>query len=101
METEKDDSIPTLDVIVKRSGPTLSHDVYRKKTHTDRYLHANSHPRQKRSVIATLLQRAERFCDINNKSKEIEYAKGALRRNSYTTKDIQRATKTQNKKQQQ
>ena len=47
MELEKDLSIPFLDVRVTRStGGNPSHQVYRKPTHTDRYLNYRSfhHP---------------------------------------------------------
>ena len=53
MEVEKDNQIPFLDVLItKRNEGTLGHQVYRKKTHTDRYLHADSHhlPTQKLGV---------------------------------------------------
>ncbi|KAJ8961870.1 hypothetical protein NQ318_021488, partial [Aromia moschata] len=44
METEKDGVLPFLDVLVKRTNNNkLAHGVYRKKTHTDRYLNAASH----------------------------------------------------------
>ncbi|XP_011858342.1 PREDICTED: uncharacterized protein LOC105555901, partial [Vollenhovia emeryi] len=52
METEQNSQIPFLDVLVRRNEDgTLSHNIYRKPTHTDRYLHANSHhhPAQKNS----------------------------------------------------
>ncbi|GJQ78841.1 hypothetical protein Trydic_g2681 [Trypoxylus dichotomus] len=42
MEVEKDGVIPFLDVLVKRKpNARLGHSVYRKPTHTDRYLHAD------------------------------------------------------------
>ena len=62
MELEKNSCIPFLDVMVKRkSDGTLGHSIYCKPTHTDRYLHASSHhhPRQKNSLIKTLLHRVD------------------------------------------
>ncbi|XP_071439841.1 uncharacterized protein [Hetaerina americana] len=58
-ELEKDGRLPFLDVLVTRKlDGTLGHSVYRKPTHTDRYLHATSHhhPQQKAGVIKTFLQ---------------------------------------------
>ncbi len=62
-EVQKDDkTIPFLDVlfIVCEDG-SLGHNVYRKPTHTDRYLHFNSfrHPSIKNSECKTLINRAK------------------------------------------
>lgn len=50
--------LPFLDVLVywKQDG-CLGHVVYRKPTHTDLYLNANSahHPAQKKAVLSTLV----------------------------------------------
>ena len=44
MEKEKDGTLPFLDVLViKKEDGSLGHTVYRKNTHTNRYLHAESH----------------------------------------------------------
>ena len=61
MEIESNRSLPFLDVLVScLSDDTLSHHVYRKKTHMDHYLHACSydHPSQKFGVLKTLVSRA-------------------------------------------
>ncbi|XP_018401785.1 PREDICTED: uncharacterized protein LOC108778952 [Cyphomyrmex costatus] len=43
-EIEENGMLPFLDVLVtKKTDNTLGHQVYRKPTHTDRYLHAESH----------------------------------------------------------
>lgn len=52
MEMEVDGSLPFLDVMTTRKPDgTLGHAVYRKPTHTNRYLNAESHhhPAQKRN----------------------------------------------------
>jgi hypothetical protein len=44
MEPEKDGSLPFLDAkLAQREDGTLDATVFRKPTHTDRYLHFNSH----------------------------------------------------------
>jgi len=47
-------------LVSKKADGTLGHQVYRKPTHTDRYLHAESHyhPSQKQSAINSLVHRA-------------------------------------------
>ncbi|KAG8237686.1 hypothetical protein J437_LFUL017708 [Ladona fulva] len=73
MELEENGCIPFLDVMVKRrSDGTLGHSVYRKPTHTDRYLHASyhHHPRQKSAVIKTLFHRARSIADDETYGQE-------------------------------
>jgi hypothetical protein len=63
MELEENGSIPFLDVLInKKEDGNLGHVVYRKKTHTENYLHASSHhhPTQKLGVLNTLATRAIR-----------------------------------------
>ena len=54
-----------LDAMVGRSGVHLTISMYRKKTHTDRYIHFNSnhHNEVKRGVIKCLKTRASRICE--------------------------------------
>ena len=61
MEQEQDGQLVFLDVNLSRNNDgTLNHRVYRKPTHTDRYLHQRSfhHPAIKTSVNRTLVRRA-------------------------------------------
>jgi len=55
IEIEKDNQLPFLDVLLTKKNGKLSHQVFRKQTHTDKYLHSNSHhhPKQKVGVIKT------------------------------------------------
>lgn len=58
MELEEHNSIPFLDVLViRKEDGTLGHQVFRKKTHTENYLHAEyyHHPAQKFGVLNTLV----------------------------------------------
>lgn len=64
--------------------------VYRKETHADRYLHANSHHHSQQKKIfswCALLQKADKISDQKDKSKGDQHV-----RDYYTTTDIQRAT---------
>ena len=64
-DNKEDGSIPFLDTIVKpEADGTLSITVYRKPTHTNQYLHGDSHHHlsAKFSVIHTLSHRANTVC---------------------------------------
>ena len=53
MEEEQDPYLPFLDVLVVRHDKTLRTQVYRKPTHTDRYLHFDSHHPQHQKLAVT------------------------------------------------
>jgi hypothetical protein len=73
VEVEANDTLPCLDVLVMKRGPKLTTKVYRKPTHTGRYLHFKSnHPYHvKRGVVHSLVNRAkvirQNQKDFNNK----------------------------------
>ena len=76
MELEENGKIPFLDFLISRKEDgTLGHQVYRKKTHTDSYLHAYSyhHPSQKSRILNTLAIRAFMISDPNHLKEEIEH----------------------------
>lgn len=55
MEQQKDDNLPFLDSLLhQKDDRTLEASVYRKPTHTDRYLHFSSYhpPHAKRSIVS-------------------------------------------------
>ena len=56
--------IPFLDTFPKPKGEGIAVSIYRKPTHTDRYLDFNSsHPiLAKRAVVRALMDRAENVC---------------------------------------
>ena len=78
--------LPFLDTITTRRGTATQVDVYRKPTHTDRYLDFLScHPLcHKRSVVNTLLKRAKNIPSTNKgRREERKRVKAVLRDNNY------------------
>ena len=74
MELETNRSLPFLDVLISnKEDGTIAHQVFRKKTHTKKYLHANSHhfPPQKFGIITTLSTRAHWISDIDLIDQEL------------------------------
>ena len=69
-ETETNNEIPFLDVLVKRNGKQVNTTVYRKPTYTDRYLNfrSNHHPRILTGVLKCLKNRADKVCDETHHS---------------------------------
>lgn len=81
-------------LITRTNDLHLKHTVYRKPTHTDRYLHktSNHHPRQKFGVIKTLVERAKRICEPEQLGKELHYLTNVMQANGYSKKEIHRAS---------
>ena len=76
----------TLDTVTCRRSTEIHVDVYRKPTHTDCYLDFFScHPLcHKRSVVNTLLKRANNIPSMNKgRREEIQQVKAVLRDNNY------------------
>ena len=69
IEKEEEGRRAFLDVLVTRSGDQLSTAVYRKPTHTDRYIpyHSHHHPRMLTGVMRGMRDRALRICDNTSK----------------------------------
>jgi hypothetical protein len=66
MEIEEEDHLPFLDIdIYRKTDGSLGHKIYWKPTHTNLYLHQNSHhhPANKQSVLAPLIHRVKALCD--------------------------------------
>lgn len=85
-EEEQENAISFLDLkLIKNQDGTLSFEIFRKATHTDKYLHYDSyHPiEHKNSVIRTLLHRANTLCDDENKLTEKDHIRKVLKNNSY------------------
>ena len=83
--------IAFLDVLITiKEDFSLGFTVYRKKTHTDRYLHFTSNHimHHKISVIDSLVTRALRICDPEKIEEELHHITKALHRNCYPVKII-------------
>ncbi|XP_032678536.1 uncharacterized protein LOC116847549 [Odontomachus brunneus] len=90
MEVEQNNRFSFLDVLVtRRTDGSLGHQVYRKPTHINRYLHAKSHqrPAQKQSVLDSLIYRALAICDKNRIQRNLKDLRNTLQNNGYTTKE--------------
>jgi hypothetical protein len=91
MQLEKENKLPFLDILVEKNPDgSLGHSMYRKPTHTDLYLHAESehHPAQKRTGLLTLVCRARAICDTDSLEAELLHLKRTLRKNGYSELDI-------------
>ena len=99
-EQECDGSIPFMDVNVRRQGTKLLTDVYRKPTHTGRYLSHSSHhpPSAKRSVVTALMNRKSYITTGDKARKEEDsHVRNELAANQYPQNFIERATKPRQK----
>ena len=98
-EKEQNNQLAYLDMnIQKQDNGTLSFSIYRKPTHTDRYLDYYSyHPiSQKKNVITALHDRASNLCSEVNKQNEREYVNKVLETNNYPKPIIRKATQQRN-----
>ena len=85
-EIEQGNRLSFLDTTTTRVRGRIQVSVYRKPTHTDKYLDYNSHhPSQhKRSVVNTLLHRAQKIPSTNaERSRERKHVIKVLRDNNY------------------
>ena len=85
-EVEQGNKLSFLDTTTTRVRGRIQVSVYRKPTHTDKYLDYNSHhPSQhKRSVVNTLLHRAQEIPSTNaERSRERTHVIKVLRDNNY------------------
>ena len=92
LENTNGQGLPFLDTITTRRGTAIQVDVYRKPTHTHRYLDFLScHPLcHKRSVVNTLLKRAKNIPSTNKgRREETKRVKAVLRDNNYPLSFIQ------------
>jgi hypothetical protein len=94
MEIEEEGHLPFLDIdIYRKTDGSLGHKVYRKPTHTNLYLHQNSHhhPANKQSVLASLIHRAKALCDEDSITQELEFLTTVFKDNGYSHQQIRQA----------
>jgi hypothetical protein len=86
MEKEQEGHFPFLDIdIYRKTDGSLGPKVYRKSTHTNLYLHQNSHHHlaNKQSVLASLIHRAKAL------PQELEFHTTVFKNNGYSPQQIQ------------
>ena len=89
IETECNRKISFLDTLVSHRNGVIVVDVYRKPTHTERYLDFNSHHNSQHKVItaSTLLDRALNLPNsFEGKKQELNYVYAALDSNGAPSK---------------
>ena len=99
MEMEKDGTLPFLDVLVRRGHHGLTTTVYRKPTHTDRYLNfrSNHHPRIKSGIIKCLAHRARNICQQDLIQSEFNHLQHVFECNDYPPELIRRCLRKHHK----
>ena len=87
VELESDGRLPFLDVLMcRRPDGSISTSVYRKDTHTDKYLDFSSHRplSHKIAVVCTLCSRADTHSSLaSSRIDEVNHVSTALGLNSY------------------
>lgn len=76
MEKEEQGYLPCMDMdMCRKTDGSLGHRVYWKPTHTDLYLHQNSHPipAVSQSVLASPIHRAKSPCYQNPLTQELQF----------------------------
>ena len=99
-EENNNNQIAFLDISMTRENNRLSSTVFRKKTHTDRYLNYQSHhhPRVLNGVVTCLANRAHNICDMESKEKEVYHLRQAFQAKGYPLKVIEPPLKEKKKK---
>ena len=91
-------SISFLECLVTAKSSAFTKTVYRKPTHSGRYLHFHSsHPNSaKRAVVISLINRASKICsDDTLKTKELDEVKTTLKQNGYPVAFIEKVSSSQ------
>ncbi|KAK5647713.1 hypothetical protein RI129_002605 [Pyrocoelia pectoralis] len=96
METESNNELSFLDTLIrKRVDGKFNFSLYRKPTHSNRYLNASSHhhPSQLNAVIKSLIIRSLRLTDDDSREEELTNIKMALQQNGYSSNQINKIIK--------
>ena len=85
VELEEEGRLAFLDVQVPRHDTRLSTAVYRKPTHTNRYIpfHSHHHPRTVTGVLRGMRDRAHRICDSTSKQQELQHLQDVFQANGF------------------
>ena len=93
IEFEQNKELPFLDTLMHREEDgSLTTSIYRKKTHTNQYLHYNSnhHARQKIGIVSTLKKRLELISKEEDKIKEEKIIENAFLACGYPEQIVKR-----------
>jgi hypothetical protein len=84
---------------VERKPGSFVTNVYRKPTHTYRYIKFASHyhPRTKTGVISHLWKREDELCQLHLKTLEINHLKKAFEANRYPRKSLDKSCNDEEK----
>ena len=98
IELPRTDGLPFLDTLTKPTPNSIEFTVYRKSTHTNRYLDYNSnHPiSAKLSAIHTIIHRAKQVCSTPEfLAKEMDHLHKVLQDNHYPSQFFQQGKSKQ------
>jgi hypothetical protein len=87
-EIEINKQLPFLDLLVIKNDKNIEFDIYRKSTHTERYITSDSFhpPQQKRAIFHSLIHRLINTpLSKENFQKELNHIKDVARFNGYRT----------------
>ena len=85
VEHEKENKLAFLDVQVTRTNNRLTTSVYRKSTHTDRYIpfYSHHHQRTVTGVLRCMRDRANKICDPTSEQKEFQHLQAVFQANGF------------------
>lgn len=86
LEVEEEGKIPFLDLLIKRSGKSFSFEIYRKPTHTQRFIpmESNHHMKHKMAAFNAMIHRLLRVpLSTEDFEKEKEFIIGTATKNGY------------------